>query len=176
MVYTADYEVLAPNPEDAVTAFLRKVESLGGYLENRANERVTVRVPAARFSELVAAVPSFGVVVKESLQALDVTREHRDLNLRIETAEKARQRLAAILERADRVEDILRIEQELRRLTEEIERLKGELRYLSDRIAYSTFAVLFRSTAPEARPLPRRARSRFAWINEIGVERVLADF
>jgi Domain of unknown function (DUF4349) len=137
---------------------------------------VRVRVPAARFVELTRSIPSFGVVVKESLQALEVTKEHRDLNLRIETAEKARQRLAVLLERADKVEDILKIEHEIRRLTEEIERLKGELRYLSDRIAYSTVAVLFRSAAPEPLPLPRRARSRFEWINEIGVEHVLADF
>jgi hypothetical protein len=82
----------------------------------------------------------------------------------------------ALLARADKVEDILRIEGELRRLTEEIERLKGEVRFLSDRIAYSTLKVLFSSNAPEPIPVPRRARSRFWWINRVGVEHVLEDF
>jgi hypothetical protein len=176
VVYTASYEVIVASVKDTVSAFLARVEGLGGYLESREDARVTVRVPAARFQELLALMPSFGLVAREELQALDVTKQYADLGLRLETAEKARGRLVALLERAEKVEDILKIEAELRRLDEEIERLKGEIRFLSDRIALSTLSVLFRSSAPEPVPLPRRARSRFPWINEVGVEHVLEDF
>jgi len=176
MVYTANYEVIVASVKDTVASFLKKVEELGGYLESRENARVSVRVPAARFQDLLALMPSFGLVAREELQALDVTKEYTDLSLRLDTAEKSRERLVALLARADKVEDILRIESEVRRLTEEIERLKGEIRLLSDRIAYSTLSVLFRSSAPEPIPLPRRARSRFPWINEVGVEHVLEEF
>jgi hypothetical protein len=176
MVYTARYEVIVASVKDAVGAFLAKAEGLGGYLESREDARVTVRVPAARFQELLAMMPSFGLVAREDLKALDVTKQYTDLGLRLGTAEKARERLVALLARAEKVEDILKIEAEVRRLDEEIERLKGEIRFLSDRIAWSTLEVLFRSSAPEPVPLPRRALSRFPWINKVGVEHVLEEF
>jgi hypothetical protein len=174
IIYTATYELLVPSVPDSVRTFTERLESLGGYLQKRENEVLTCRVPAARFRELIAAIPSFGAVIRESLSAADVTRDYLDLELRIENAEKSRQRLLAILEKATKVEEVLAIETDLRRLTEEIERMKGELRYMADQIAFSTVTVVFRSSAPTPRPLPARERSRFDWINEVGVERVLS--
>lgn len=174
MVYTASYELLVPSVADSVRAFVDRVESLGGYLQKRENERLTCRVPAPRFRELIAAVPSFGAVIRESLAAADVTRDYLDLEIRIENAEKSRQRLLAILEKATKVEEVLAIETDLRRLTEEIERMKGELRFLADQIAFSTVSVQFRSSAPEPAPIRTRERSRFEWLNQVGVEHVLS--
>jgi hypothetical protein len=174
MIYTASYELLVPSVADSIRAFVERVEGLGGYLQKRDGARVACRVPAARFGELIAAIPSIGAVLLESLEAADVTRAYRDLEIRIENAEKARQRLLSILEKADKVEEVLAIEADLRRLTEEIERMKGELRYLADQIAFSTITVLFRSSAPEPTPVRARQPSRFEWLNEVGVENVLS--
>jgi hypothetical protein len=176
MIYTGRFELLVANVKDAVSRFLKSVTDAGGYLQSREDSRVVCRVPASRFQEVVDALPSFGILIRESIQAQDATKKYYDLRLRIETAEKARDRLLALLERAEEVEDILRIEGEVRRLTEEIERLKGELKYLSEQIAFSTVEVNFRANAPEPRPVHRRVRSRFDWINRIGVEHVLEDF
>ena len=174
MVYTASYELLVPSVADSVRAFVERVESLGGYLQKRKNERLTCRLPAARFRELIAGIPTLGAVIREALTAADVTRDYLDLELRIENAEKSRQRLLAILEKATKVDEVLAIETDLRRLTEEIERMKGELRYLADQIAFSTVTVLFRSSAPEPVPIRSREKSRFDWLNQVGVERVLS--
>ncbi|HNR99336.1 MAG TPA: DUF4349 domain-containing protein [Planctomycetota bacterium] len=176
MVYTAKFDILVPNPEDAVDRFLARVEALGGYLETRENLFVSCRVPAAQFHALCAEVRGYGLVAKESTSAVDVTKQFMDLTVRIENAEKARERLLVLLERAEKVEDTLKIEAEIRRLTEEIERMKGELKFLSEQIAFSTIAVQFRSNAPELRPIGRRTRSRFDWVNQIGVEHVLEKF
>lgn len=176
MIYTARFEILVANVKDAVGRFLGRVKEVGGYLQSREDSRVVCRVPASRFQEVVDALPSFGILTRESIQAQDVTKRYYDLKLRIETAEKARDRLLALLDRAEEVEDILKIEAEVRRLTEEIERLKGEFKYLSEQIAFSTVEVDFRANAPEPRPVRRRVRCRFDWINRIGVEHVLEDF
>ena len=176
MIYSASFELLVSSVNDSLNAFLKKVEGLGGYLQSRENASVTCRVPADQFQKLVQEIPSLGVVVNQSMNALDVTKQYFDLSIRIETAEKSRQRLLVLLEKAEKVEDTLKIEQEVRRLTEEIDKLKGELKYLSEQIAYSTVDVLFRSMAPEPRPVGRRTHSRFGWINEVGVENVLERF
>jgi hypothetical protein len=176
MIYTAHFKLLVANVREALGGFLKKVEELGGYLQSRGDASVTCRVPAHRFQECLDALPAFGAVLSESVSAQDITRRYLDLGLRIENAEKSRQRLLALLEKAEKVDDILKIEQEVRRLTEEIERMKGELKYLSEQIAYSTVEVHFQSTAPEARPVFKRALSRFEWINRIGVEHALQTF
>jgi chemotaxis protein histidine kinase CheA len=176
MIYNARFELLVSIVPDSIQACLKKVEELGGYLQKRDDALITVRVPARAFQPLVEALPGFGQVVRQALSALDVTKQYLDLQIRIENAEKARQRLLGILEKAEKVEDILKIEQDLRRLSEEIERLKGELKYLADQAAYSTVEVLFRSVAPEPAPVRRRARSRFEWLNEVGVEYALQNF
>ena len=116
------------------------------------------------------------MVLQESMRAQDVTKKHMDLSIRLENAEKARQRLLKLIDKATKVEDILKIEEQLTRLTETIERIKGELKYLNEQVAFSMVEVGFQSVAPAVRPSKKRSRSRFAWINQVGIEQVLRRF
>ena len=176
VVYTARFELLVLNAEDSLERFIRKVEALGGYLQSRNDNAVTCRVPAERFEALVAEIPSLGAVISRSQEALDVTKDHLDLSIRIENAERQRKRLLALLDKAEKIEDILKIETDLRRLTEEIERMQGELKSLDDRVAFSAIEILFRSTAPEPRAHRSRKASPFDWINRIGPENLLGSY
>ncbi|MEE9125750.1 MAG: DUF4349 domain-containing protein, partial [Planctomycetota bacterium] len=81
-----------------------------------------------------------------------------------------------LIDKATKVEDILKIEEQLTRLTETIERIKGELKYLNEQVAFSMVKVGFQSVAPAVRPSKKRSRSRFAWINQVGIEQVLRRF
>lgn len=175
VIYRARFEILVSNVSDGIAKFLGWVEESGGYLELRENAAVTCRVPAARYRELTARVPSLGRVLAESQGAEDVTRQVMDLTLRIETATKSRERLMQLLVGATDTKALLEIEREVRRLTEEIEGMKGELKYLNQQVAYSTITVSFQGQAPEPRPYAARG-SRFPWLNEVGPERVLEDF
>jgi hypothetical protein len=134
-----------------------------------------VRVPAARFQDAVAELRGYGRVLNESMQASDVTREHLDLTIRLENAQKSRERLLALLQKAEKVEDMLKIEEQLRRLTEEIERMTGQLRFMNDQVAMSTIAVAFEGVTAQA-GTRRRAPSMFNWVNQIGVEPLRRGF
>lgn len=175
MIYTARLELLVASIEDARGRLVTVVNEQGGYLQERQGDSVTCRVPATRFGGVLATVRGLGKVIEESQRALDVTRSYRDIQIQLENAQEARARLLELFQRAEKVEDLLQIEEQLRRLTTEIERLKGELEYLSDQIALSTIEVLFRSNAPALDP-QRSVRSRFWWINQVGVDHVLDYF
>ncbi len=175
MVYSASLQVRVSSIEDAVQRLLARVRQLEGYLALRNNNVLTCRIPAGSFTTLVEEVKGYGVVLQESMQAQDVTKQHVDLTIRLENAETARKRLLSLLEKATKVEDILKIEEQLTRLTETIERIKGELKYLNEQIAYSLVSVGFQSSSPSTTPR-RRARSRFDWINQVGIEQVLRRF
>jgi hypothetical protein len=176
MVYTGRFEIAAANPEEAMGQFIRGAQSMGGYLESRDDARAVCRVPAARFQEMVAAMPALGSIVSQAIRNDDVTRQCHDLKLHLDTAEWSRRRVLALLDKADKIEDIIRLEEELLKLATAIEGLKGQLETLSEQIAYSRIEVLFRARALES-PLGRPdAASPFAWINRVGAEQVMASF
>lgn len=176
MVYSAAYSVLVSSIEEAVGALLKQTEAAGGYLSRRTDAQLTIRVPAAKYREFIDSIPSYGRVLHESTNAQDITDQHTDLTIRMENAEKSRKRLLALLDKAEKMEDVLKIETALRRLTTEIERMKGQLKLLNDKIAYSTVSVEFQSKAPQVKPKRRRSNSRFGWINRIGIEQDLRRF
>jgi hypothetical protein len=177
VIYTAQFSILVGSVADSMKDLLQKIEKWNGYVQTADLQRVTFRVPAANFNRVVEEISQLGVVTNKQVQAQDVTRQYMDLQLRIEVAETSRKRLLALLEEADKTEDLLKIENEIRRLTEEIERLKGELRTVADQVVYSTIAVDLTAKAAEAKPArPRGGRSYFAWINQIGAEHVIRTF
>jgi hypothetical protein len=135
-----------------------------------------VRVPAKHFDDALAAARALGRVLGESRQANDVTEEFVDLGIRIDTARKARDRLLEVLQKAEKVEDILKVEAELRRLTEEIERMEGRRKLLADQVALATLQLQLFAIAPPP-PAPKRPRqaSQFPWINRVGADLTLED-
>ncbi len=163
-------------PEDSGRDFLAKVKAAGGYLLQQAGNTLTVRVPAAAFDETFLALRGMGRVLGESREASDVTEEFVDLGIRIDNARKARERLLEILQKAEKVEDILKVEAEVRRLTDDIERMEGRKKFLADQVAMATLTATFvAKVEPAAPPPPKRSRqrSRFEWINEAGPESLL---
>jgi hypothetical protein len=146
------------------------VDELGGYLSQRNDQTIVVRIPAEHFDTLVGEVEGMGTVLSRQVRAQDVTAQYRDLRIRIENAERSRQRLLALLEKAEKMEDVLKIETQLTRVTAELESMKGQLRLLADQIALSTLTIELRSNAPPPRPVHTRQWSRFEWINAVGIE------
>jgi CRP-like cAMP-binding protein len=153
-----------------------QLESLGGYFQKQDQGYLLCRIPAEHFRECADSLPRLGVIVRESLQVIDVSEEHADLELRIKNARQTRDRLLALLATTEEVADLLLVEKELHRLTEEVERLEGALRVLSHRVAYSSLEIHLRSVAPPTRSRQPQSPSRFPWINQVGVERLLNAF
>ncbi len=176
VIYTAEIGLRVANREEA----RRQVESLiirmGGYMQNGTLEMITFRVPPARFSESLTGLEGIGEVVSKNVSSADVTEQYTDLELRISVAEKGLARLTELLGKAQKVEDILKIEQDIRRLTEEIERMKGQMRVMASRVDWSTVTVRLTERQPEKQQGPGRlSGDRFAWVRRVGVDQVQAD-
>lgn len=182
VIYKGALTVMVAAVEPSVEKLAARAAELGGYVENQSGNSgansatIMMRVPAEKFYALVNELGTYGQVTQKNVTASDVTKTVFDIELRLETAEKSRQRLLDLLKVATEMEEILQIENEVRRLTQEIEGMKGELRFLKDQVAFSTLAVTFFSNAPPPNQGPTRTRSRFEWINQVGVESVLYNF
>jgi hypothetical protein len=110
---------------------------------------LTLRVPSGATQGVFAELEKLGDVLNQTVTARDVSKDYFDATLRLSTLEATLRRYEEILTKANKVEEILRIEQELARLRAEIEQVKGNLRWLQDRTARATLHLALREQAPE---------------------------
>lgn len=131
---------------------LNSVKENNGYLANdnasgygnSTDYHITIRVPAERFDTLLEQISSSAKKIdSKEIKALDVTEEFIDVQARINTKKELESRYKEILKQAHKVEDILKIENEIGTLRSDIESLEGRLRYLKDKVSFSTLTVIF---------------------------------
>jgi len=167
IIRTGELVVRTGNPAEVGARAVAMVEAAGGYVVQRENDTYTFRVPAAQFDSMFEAFAGLGAVVHRRVDALDVTEEVTDLELRLKNAQALRDRYAALLEKAEKVEDILAIERELAKVTETIERIEGQLQARRTEISMSR--ITLRLDPVKTGPVSG-ARSPFPWVRDVGVE------
>lgn len=123
-------------------------ERFDGSAQHGAAE-LTVRVPSRAAQAVFQDLEGLGSVLNQSVTARDIGKEFFDANLRLSSLTATLQRYEQVLARATKVEEILRIEQELARVRSEIEQVKGNLRWLADRAARATVHVSLQKSEPE---------------------------
>ena len=131
---------------------------VGGYVANTVVQAgstqyrqatLEVKVPAARFDDLVAGLQPLGKVESVNVTAEDVGEEFVDVSARVTNSRRLETRLIDLLgTRTGRLQDVLAVERELARVREEIERYEGRLRYLRSRAAMSTLAITIHEPLP----------------------------
>jgi len=146
---------------------------LGGFLARQNDQQVVIRVPAGKFREALARIEQAGDVLHRNIEALDVSEEFRDVQIRLRNAEVVRDRLAALMAQARTVEEALAVQVELERITGVIEQLKGRMQYLGDRIAFSTITVFFQPAANAGTDQPDVFRLPFPWLDELSLRSLL---
>lgn len=128
--------------EEAVLAWC---QSFGGYVassfNHETNAAFTVRIPAVRFDDAMAAAGNLGRVRSRNISTQDVSEQFYDLQTRLDTRKILRDRLQSYLAQAKDMEDLLHIERELNSTLTEIESMEGRMRRLSNQIDYSTITV-----------------------------------
>ena len=116
---------------------------------------ISIRVPDEKFELALAQLRNLAVRVKsESTSSQDVTEEYVDLKSRLKNAEATEQQYLALLEKAEDVEDILRIYESLSRVRQEIEQIKGRMQYLERTSSMSLISVHLEPEST-AKPLVR---------------------
>lgn len=149
IIYTATLQIVVPDISTALSSVQQTTRTLGGYLDRLSEDSITVRVPVGRFQDLISAAEKLGAVTGRNVQAQDITEEMHDLQIRLDTEMQVRQRLLALLDKADKTADAIKVEQELERVVQTVEQLKGKIRFYQDQVAFSTVTVKFNSPVPQ---------------------------
>ena len=170
LAYSADFTLAVFQVDKSLASVETLARDLGGYLAQRGDAQITVRVPRPRFDEAIARLEKLGDITHRNVSAEDVTDEYVDLELRLKNARAMRDQLAALLKGAI-VKDAVEIEKELAKVTEVIEQIEGRLKVMRDKVGYSSITVSFQANAPS--PVRTTAILPFTWLDTMGLEPLL---
>ena len=115
----------------------------GSYYNKYANRSAyfVVRIPKANFVAFRDSVSSVGHLLSISEDTQNVGEEYYDTEARLATLETKRERLLALLDKADRMEDIISLESALADVQYQIDKYSTTLRKYDSLIDYSTFTI-----------------------------------
>lgn len=138
---------------DDVDAALARVtaiaETAGGYVSasSRSGEgenlylNVTLRFPAAQFTDVMASLRDEGEVVYEDFGSYDVTMQVLDLEARLENLRASERAFLDLLDRSQTVADIVAVQSELSRIQGDIESYEAQLGAVKDQVEMATVNV-----------------------------------
>lgn len=170
IVYTARVNLAVYQVDQSLASVESIGRDMGGFLAKKGDREISIRVPRTKFQEALAAIDKVGDVLHRDIQAEDVTAEHVDLEIRIQTARAMQKRLADLLTRAS-VKEALEIEKEMHRVTEDLERFEGRLKLLRDKVAYATLTVVFEPKINGQHVA--RVTLPFTWLPQLGLPNLL---
>ncbi|RZK19311.1 MAG: DUF4349 domain-containing protein [Hymenobacter sp.] len=95
----------------------------------------------ANFQTLLNGLAGLGTVEKKELSTSDVTAEHADVAARLQAKRAIERQYTNLLSKAQKIKDILDIEEKLGGIREEIEATESRLKTLNSEVAYSTITL-----------------------------------
>ena len=140
--------------DQSLEALNQLTASCGGYFESAsvygggsrdANARrrgeYVVRVPAERYDHFLSSTGQLGYVTSKSESSQDVGERYYDTEARLKTQRTKQERLLALLERSETMEDIIVLENALSEVEYQIEQYSSELNRYDALVGFSTFYV-----------------------------------
>lgn len=170
IIYSSDVTVETTEFEESLSALSALVEKYGGYVQSssingadyyntsrgyRANRSAsyTLRIPSARFTELMNSLSTLGNIPYSYTYTENVTSQYYDTEARLTAYTAQEKRLVEMMEKAETVSDVITIEEKLTELRYQIESLQSTLNNWDRRVNYSTVCVNIeevREYTPEA--------------------------
>ena len=100
-----------------------------------------IRVPKDKVLAFKSELDGIGNIINESTTKEDVTKQYRDSKSRLKVVEIKEERILALLAKAEKIEDIIKLENQLSETIYEKESLKAELINIDDQVDFSTLEI-----------------------------------
>jgi hypothetical protein len=139
IIRTGYITMVVDKVDDAISKISAMAVDMGGYVVNSNKNdtdagvtgMINIRIPANKYEDAFNSLHTIAVKVpSESTNSQDVTEEYVDLQARLKTQQAAEAQYMEILEKAQTVEDILKVQNALANVRQQIEQLKGRIQYL----------------------------------------------
>ncbi len=123
--------------------FERSSVSGGSYYNSTSNRHgyYTIRIPKDNFEPFLSSVSNVAHIVDRSVESQDVGESYYDAQLRLATLKTKHDRLLALLEQADLMEDVISLESALSDVEFEIQQHTSTLDRYDALIDFSTIKI-----------------------------------
>jgi hypothetical protein len=152
---------------DAFGRVVARTTSLGGYVVDSSSSpdssgrissgAITVKVPAARLSELISGLPSDFTVSSLNYGSQDHTAETVDLSARLAASIAHRTALERLRDRTGSIAEVASLEQQIAQVQLEVDQVQGALNALNGRVdlATASIALAEKDARPAVAPAPQ---------------------
>ena len=123
---------------------------MGGKVSNKSFNKsseyiygtIVLMIPSEKLQQFIKDIEKAGKIGSSNITSEDISDQYYDLKARLETKKKQEARLLSLLDREDnKLEDILKLEQELARIRGDIESMEGRKRFWDKQVSYSTVTI-----------------------------------
>lgn len=105
---------------------------------------VIIKIPRDTSADFVKDLTKVGKINNISQSSNDLTKDYKDVNLRLETKKKELDKLNQLMEKSENIEETMAISQRILEVESEIDQINSNLRDLDQRVAYNTFTIFLR--------------------------------
>lgn len=157
IVRTADLTIASTDFDADYAAILALAESTGGYAasvstsEYRVSSRTasfSLRIPSGALDACLSGLAGIGRITNRYESADDMTTAYTDTELRLSTQQSKMARLTELLAKAETVEDLLEIENEIADTQYQIDSLETSLRTIDRQVDYASVSVYLEEQTP----------------------------
>ncbi|MFC7791174.1 DUF4349 domain-containing protein [Streptomyces cinereoruber] len=150
VIRTASLSVEVADAAKALATARTVAVDAGGRVENESTERVddtslasriVLRVPQGKYDSVLAELAGTGKLLNRKADAQDVTDQVVDVQSRIATQRASVARVRELMDRADKLSDVVTLEAELSRRQADLEALLAQQSSLKDRTSLATITL-----------------------------------
>lgn len=143
--------------DTTIEELLKAVNSNGGYVQsgNLRNQNTSsryaeyvLRIPVESMDTVINSISTTAELQYRTDRVDDITQAYTDTEMHIEMLEVEYDRLLVLMQKAERIEDILTIEQRLTEIRYQLENYKVKLQNYDLQVAYSTITIYIQETSP----------------------------
>ena len=166
LVKTMSFNIETQDFDKSTADITLMVNRLGGYVENasvsgnssRKNDTRTatyvLRIPVASLIEFENGVGSIGNVTSRSEKVQDITLTYTDTASRLKSLETQRDALIEMMGKAEKLEDLLTIQDHLSYIQYELENYASQLRLYDNQVEYSSVSIKLTEVKVYTEPEP----------------------
>jgi uncharacterized protein DUF4349 len=150
LILTAKIDMRSKDPWVTADRAQAIASALGGDVLNLSQSgnsdtrsaSLTIRVPSTRFGDALQQLKSLeGEIQTSGVSAQDVTDQFVDLQARLTAKQAEEQRYLAILNRANTIDEILKVDASLGNVRTQIEQLTAQINSIKQRTDFSTISM-----------------------------------
>ncbi len=165
LIKTGTISLVAEDVADARLDARKIIDQFGGTIDEEETQadddggvtdaRIVLRVPSEDFEEIVERLEGIATLESSTSSSTDVRDRVIRTNVQIDVQEAAIERIEALLDRAENLGNVIRIESELTDRIAKLQTLKRTAAYLADQTSMSTINLYLEKQDEDDKPGPK---------------------